>query len=146
MGYEHGARSEHAEQNARESQSCWRDENEIVMEKTNFAEQSDMQTQIKAINGMLYVARVQDVEPYIKQNDALRNSVSDYKNKWSRKDRPLRFVADIPNIVAEQWLKEGVNVFSSDPDMVNKVRKKLDEYKRLKTHPGRLGVRRSQRF
>lgn len=117
------------------------------MEKTNFAE-SDVKTKILARNGLLYVERVQDVEPYIKANAARRNAVSDYRNKWSRKDRPLRLVADIPNVIAEKWLKEGVNVFSADPDMVNKVRRKLDEpeYRHLKTHPGKIGVRRSQRF
>lgn len=118
------------------------------MEKTNFAAVSDMRTEIKARNGLLYVNRIQDVEPYLNQNTAQRNAVGDYKNKWSRKDRPLRMVADIPNVIVEKWLKEGVNVFSNDPDMVNKVRRKLDEpeYRYLKTHPGRIGVRRSQRF
>lgn len=118
------------------------------MEKTNFAEQSDVKTKIKAVNGMVYVERVQDVEPYLKANAAQRNSVGDYKNKWSRKDRPLRMIADIPNVIVERWMKEGLNIFSNDPDMTNKIRKKLDEpeYRYLKTHPGRVGVRRSQRF
>jgi hypothetical protein len=136
-------------QDSREPRQRRLDEGEgLIVQKTNFAEQSDIRTRMQAKNGLLYVERIQDVEPYLKQNAALRNSVADYKNKWSRRDRPMRLVADIPNVIAEKWLKEGINVFSSDPDMVNKVRKKLDEpeYRHLKTHPGRIGVRRSQRF
>lgn len=117
------------------------------MEKTKFAE-SDVTTKMLAKNGMLHVQRTQDVEPYLNKNQALRNSVGDYKNRWSRRDRPMRMVADIPNVIVEKWMQEGVNVFSNDPGMVNKVRRKLDEpeYRHLKTHPGRIGVRRSQRF
>jgi hypothetical protein len=39
----------------------------------------------------------------------------------------LHHIADIPNAVIEQWLKEGIDIFSSDPDMEKAVMKKLHD-------------------
>jgi hypothetical protein len=40
-------------------------------------------------------------------------------------------------------MKEGINVLSNDPDMMKKVRRKLDDYtnQKLRTMPGKMGVR-----
>jgi hypothetical protein len=109
-----------------------------------FNDEGDISTTIKGEGGKIVVVRSQDVEMYLKQNERERNSHSDWRPYASgRRDRSLRKVAEIPNIVAEQWLKEGVNIFSNDPDMKRKFRQKLDDYtnKKLRTMPGRLGTR-----
>ncbi len=102
---------------------------------------NDIKTASQARNGIVTVKRTQDVEPYLNANQAEYNSHGDYRPYAGKGN--LRKVADVPNIVIEQWLKEGVNVFSSDPDMQKKVRRKLDDYtnRKLRTIPGRLGVR-----
>jgi hypothetical protein len=104
---------------------------------------SEVKTTIKAKNGVVVVHRMQDVEPYLKANEAEFNEAPTWRPYAKSKGRNLRKVADIPNIVVEQWMKEGVNIFSNDPDMQKKVRKKLDDYtnRRLRTYPGRLGSR-----
>lgn len=114
------------------------------MGKILLDDEGDVTTRMEGRDGKLIVVRSQDVAGYLKANERERNSHSDWRPYASgRKDRPLRWVADIPNIVAEQWLKDGVNIFSNDPDMQRKVRLKLDDYtnKKLRTMPGKLGVR-----
>lgn len=107
---------------------------------------TDIQTAIKCRNGVMTVRRTQDVEPYLEANHAELNSHSDWRPYATTKRNPsnLRKIAEVPNIVVEQWLKEGVNIFSKDPDMQRKVRIKLDDYtnKKLRTMPGRVGVRK----
>jgi hypothetical protein len=105
-------------------------------------DEDDMTTKLESNNGRLLVVRSQDVAPYLKENAELRNSASSWR-PYSSGRGTMRKVAEIPNIVAEQWLKEGVNVFSNDPDMVKKVRRKLDDYtnQKLRTMPGRMGDR-----
>lgn len=105
---------------------------------------TDISTAIKAKDGKLYIKRTQDVEGYLEQNQREYNSHSDWRPYGSgKKDKPLRKVAEIPNIVIEQWLREGVNIFDPDPAMQKKWRRKLDDYtnKKLRTMPGKLGTR-----
>lgn len=100
-----------------------------------------LSTEIKAKNGELIVKRSQDVEPILNLNRAERNEVTSWRPFGSgRRDVPMRKVAEIPLIVAEQWLKEGINIFSGDPDMQKKIRQKLNspEYAYLRTFPGKL--------
>jgi hypothetical protein len=107
-------------------------------------DEGDVTTKMEAKNGQLIVVRSQDVAPYLRQNELERNQHSDWRPYASgRKDRVLRKVAEIPNIVVEQWMKEGVNIFSNDPGMQKKIRLKLDDYtnKKLRTMPGKMGVR-----
>lgn len=105
-------------------------------------DEGDIKTTMEARNGKLLVVRSQDVAGYLKQNHEERAAASTWRPYTSGK-RQLRKVADIPNIVVEQWLKEGVNIFSKDPGMQRKVRMKLDDYtnSKLRTMPGRLGTR-----
>lgn len=101
--------------------------------------ETDLQTVIKAQGGQLVVKRTQDVTPYLDDNVRAYNSHSDYRPMRGN----IRRIAEIPNIVAEQWLKEGVNIFSNDPAQIRALRRKLDDYtnRKLRTAPGRLGVR-----
>jgi hypothetical protein len=104
----------------------------------------DVTTKLEARNGKLLVVRSQDVAPYLKANAEERNSHSDWRPYASRKGSgTLRKVAEIPNIIVEQWLKEGIDVFSQDPAMQRRVRWKLDsnEFLKLRTMPGKMGVR-----
>lgn len=107
-------------------------------------DEGDISTKIEGKNGKIVVVRSQDVAPYLRRNQQEMNSHSDWRPYASgRKDRVMRKVAEIPNIVAEQWLKEGVNIFSKDPEMMKRVRLKLDDYtnKKLRTMPGKMGTR-----
>lgn len=106
----------------------------------------DMRTKITCRNGELVVQRTQDTTPYLEENKRLLNAAPTWRPyARTRQNRsPLRKLAEIPNIVAEQWMREGVNIFSGDPEMQKKVRQKLDDYtnRDLRTFPGRMGVRR----
>lgn len=104
--------------------------------------ESDIKTAIKCRNGELVVHRSQDVEPYLDANKREMHCAPTWRPYANRK---LTAVADIPNIIAEQWFKEGLNVFHMhDPEVAKKVRAKLDsnEYAHLRTFPGKLGMRR----
>jgi hypothetical protein len=99
---------------------------------------TDIKTAIKARNGQLHVKRVQDVEPILDYN---KRAQADAVGGWRRNSRrPRRQIAEIPNIVVEQWLKEGFNVFQVSE---KELRKKLDtpEWSYLKTIPGKVGQR-----
>lgn len=102
---------------------------------------SEIKTEIKSHNGELTVYREQDVEPILNYNRAVINEAPTWR-PWSsgRKDVPRRKVAEIPNVVVEQWMKEGINIFSPDPDMQKKFRQKLNDpnYRYLRTYPGRV--------
>ncbi len=102
---------------------------------------SDVKTAIKCRNGELIVKRTQDTTPYLEANARELNSHGDWR-PYSGKGN-LRKVAEIPNIVVEQWLKEGINIFSPDPAQQRAFRRKLDDYtnKKLRTMPGKVGVR-----
>lgn len=94
----------------------------------------DIKTHTKREQGMLVVNRIQDVEPYLEANKRRANDFS-----RDRKSN-LRLVAEIPNIVIEQWLKRGVNVY--DRNDAKKVQQLLNsnEYKWLRTSPGKCKV------
>ncbi len=101
---------------------------------------TDVRTQIKASDGRLYVTRTQDIESYL---DANKAEISDAPSWRPYANKNMRKVASIPMIVAEAWLKEGINVFDPSPDMQRKVAQKLNsnEYRHLRTYPGRVGYR-----
>jgi hypothetical protein len=106
----------------------------------------DMKTKITCKNGELVVHRSQDCTPYLEENKRAFNEAPSWRPYAQTRQRrsPLRKLAEIPNIVAEQWMREGVNIFSPDPAMQKRIREKLDsnEYQHLRTFPGRMGVRR----
>jgi hypothetical protein len=85
------------------------------------------------------------VEPVLEANKAELSEASSWRPYASvgGKDMAMRKVASIPMIVAEQWLKDGVNVFSREPEQLRKVAQKLNsnEYAYLRTAPGRVGYK-----
>ena len=81
----------------------------------------------------LVIERVQDVAPYLDSNKRAYNDASEfgrYKGDFVK-------VAEIPNCVIEQWMKEGINIY--DENCKDAVRKKLlsPEYRYLRTTPGK---------
>ena len=82
----------------------------------------------------LTLNRVQDVEPILKFNKMLQN------DKSLTRGKDLRRVAKIPMVVIEQWMKEGINLFSNDPEMKKKVKARLNDpnYQFLRTDLSRL--------
>lgn len=100
--------------------------------------ETDIKTAIKARNGELKIYREQDVEPVLDHNKAMQAAAA---GGWRRNaGRTRRKIAEIPNIVAEMWLKQGFNVFRASEA---ELRKKLDEpdWRYLRTVPGRIGKR-----
>jgi len=81
----------------------------------------------------LIIKRTQDVEPYLERNKRAFNDAPEI----GRYKRDFVKVAEIPNIIIEQWMKEGINIY--DPNCAEAVRKKLlsPEYKYLRTTPGK---------
>jgi hypothetical protein len=103
---------------------------------------TDIRTALEGRQGQLVVKRTQDTTPYLEANQRELNSHGDWR-PYSGKGT-LRKIAEIPNIVAEKWLREeGLNILSGDPGMMRKLRRKLDdiENKKLRTMPGRVGQR-----
>lgn len=104
--------------------------------------ETDISTAIRCKNGELVVTRTQDTTPYVEAN---KREISEAPSWRPYAGRKLTCVADIPNIVAEQWMREGINIFHMhDPEVAKKVRAKLNsnEYAHLRTFPGQLGARR----
>lgn len=94
----------------------------------------DVKESWKLEQGKLVVCRTQDVEPYLEANKRARDNF-----KVQRGSR-LRKVAEVPNVVAEQWMRMGVNIF--DRNDAKKVQALLNsnEYAYLRTSPGKCKV------
>lgn len=77
----------------------------------------------------LIINRVQDIEPILKFNKILQG------DKSLTRSKEFRRVAKIPMVVIEQWLKEGIDIFSQDPEMKKKVKRRLNDssYSYLRT-------------
>lgn len=75
----------------------------------------------------LIVESIQDVEPILNRNRELQ------KDKSLTRGKEMWHVASIPNIVIEQWMKEGINLFRKED--WSKVKAKLNDpnYKYLRT-------------
>ena len=58
----------------------------------------------------LHVERVQDVEPVLERIKRQKAEGFDGYNE----DRSMRAIAEIPVTIAEQWAKEGVDIFNPD--------------------------------
>lgn len=100
--------------------------------------QTSVRTAIQCRNGELVVKRTQDTDPIIDHNKARQ---ADGVGGWKRNFKATRrYVAEIPNIVIEQWLREGFNIFQVSE---RELRAKLDhpDWAYLKTIPGRVGQR-----
>lgn len=78
----------------------------------------------------LVIKRIQDCQPFLDRNHYLR----EHAGEWRGDDNDFWHVASIPNMVVEEWLKLGVNVFREDH--WPKVKALLNgPYKYLKTAP-----------
>ncbi len=88
-----------------------------VERKLHYEEQGDR----------LIIESIQDVEPILNRNLELQKDTSLTRGK------DMRYVASIPNIVVEQWMKEGINIFKKED--WKKVKAKLNDpnYKYLRT-------------
>lgn len=98
----------------------------------------------KVQQGKVVVYREQDIQPILDANARAMAQANSWRPYASgRKDVPIRYVGEIPLIVVEVWLKEGINALSNDPDQVRAVNKKLNsaEFKYLRTFPGKIGKR-----
>ena len=96
---------------------------------------SEVTTEVKRENGRIVVVRSQDTSAYLERNKRERAAFQKPRNE------NLRLVADIPMIVVEQWMKQGVNIF--DPNDNKKVQALLNsnEYQYLRTSPGKIAVK-----
>lgn len=85
-------------------------------------------------DGTFTVSATQDVEAILERNKELQNHSDGYTPS-----RDLRYVAEIPLVVAEEWMKKyGVDVL--DPNHKAAVRRLLNsnEYRYLRTAAGQL--------
>lgn len=96
---------------------------------------SDVRETWKYEQGKIVVCRSQDISVYA---EAARRVRSNFQRKLNS---PLRRVAEIPFIVAEQWMKEGVNLF--DRNCAKEVTRRLNssEWSDLRTSPGKCVVK-----
>lgn len=112
----------------------------LVLRETEYDEFSGITTKywINPETAAITVERIADVESLLDQNKRMFNENKNFsfmnKDEWGYK------IADIPLIIVEKWLKEGVDVFSSDPDMTKKVMRKLQDpdWRYLRTIPGKF--------
>ena len=83
----------------------------------------------------LTVNRVQDVEPILEENKALQSLNNGYNQS-----RSMKRIASIPNVVAEQWMREdGINWMSLPKHEKRRyLQRKLNsnEYRYLRTSEG----------
>ena len=83
----------------------------------------------------LIIAATQDVEDILKHTSELR-SMGNAANR--SKDRSFYHLAEVPLIVVEQWMKEGINIFKREHWPL--VKKKLNDFDnaRLRVWEGRI--------
>lgn len=80
----------------------------------------------------LIVKRLQDCQPYLDRAHNIREH-----GNWRGENNDFWHAASIPNLIIEEWMQKGINVFK-EADWP-KVRALLNgEYKYLKTMPRRL--------
>lgn len=82
------------------------------------------------------VERVQDCTPILDANHRKRCESDGFSES-----RDMRELADIPNVIIEQWLKEGIDIFN--PEHAKAVRAKLNgDYKYLRSShdSGHIGI------
>lgn len=85
----------------------------------------------------LVIKRTQDVEPFIEASKKAMAQETSWRPFAAPGDKMYR-VASIPNIIVEQWLKEGFDIF--DPSNEKALMKRLNspEWKHLRMYPGKL--------
>lgn len=87
--------------------------------------------------GTSVIKTYQDVAPYLNRNKRLYNATPE-----TPQGEEWREVADIPNAIAHEWMKEfeakGIRFWS--PEGMREIKKKLNDpdWKLLRTHNSRL--------
>jgi len=110
----------------------------MLLEKNT---ETGREVHVEEKDGLLIVRKTVPKEvigKYLEQNKAEQNAIPQKQYKSALRKKNMWKVASIPNIVVEQWRKEGIDLFK-DEDWP-KVRAKLNdpEYKWLRTSPGRV--------
>lgn len=78
------------------------------------------------------------VRGHLDQNKASYNSVSHKGFRGLLRKKNMWKAASIPNSVVEMWLKEGIDVFNDDHWPKVKAKLNSEEFKYLRTSPGKL--------
>ena len=84
-------------------------------------------------DGVFHLERVQDVEPFLDDNIRRQNDGDGYSPS-----RDFWHVGHIPNIVIEQWMKEGLNIYNDAHWPA--IRRRLNDldWRKLRTSLGRI--------
>ena len=90
---------------------------------------------------ILVTHRIQDVEPVLEENKRILRNAEEGNGGYTQ-DRSMQYVAQIPTILLEKWLREE-HIKYWEPEGWAKVIEKLDDtdYKFLRTGPGHIGKR-----
>lgn len=80
----------------------------------------------------------EEIKKYLEHNKAEQNAIPQKEYKSLLRKKNIWKAASIPNVVVEQWRKEGIDIFKEED--WPKVRAKLNdpEYKWLRTSPGKV--------
>jgi hypothetical protein len=78
----------------------------------------------------------QDCEPILRNNKRLFNLGDGYgpTREWKR-------AANVPNLIIEQWMRQGINAYRHEDQPKILAMLDLPEYRYLRTAPGRLSRR-----
>lgn len=84
-------------------------------------------------DGVVTEKRTQDVQPVLDANGRFANDHDGYSPS-----RDLKYVASIPLVVIEQWLKLGIDI--NNPDHAGKIAAMLNDgnWSKLRTGGGRI--------
>ena len=82
----------------------------------------------------LHISHSQDVSGVLEANKKAREQAE------GRRMGEMQRVASIPNVIAIQWMQEGINVMAPNKDNLKRMKKKLNspEFAYLRTGGGRL--------
>lgn len=82
----------------------------------------------------LHISHSQDVSGVLEANKKAREQAE------GRRMGEMQRVASIPNVIAIQWMQEGINVMAPNKDDLKRMKKKLNspEFAYLRTGGGRL--------
>ena len=86
------------------------------------------------VDDRFVIKSTQDVEPILRSNIDEQND----SNNGFTPSRDMRKIAEIPLVVVEQWLKDGVNIFDKNHEKEVKRRLRSSEWRHLKTCSGNI--------
>lgn len=103
----------------------------------DYDEFTGMTTEYHSDSGKLHIVRLQDVEPFLVQNERELNAKSSKARVGIASGVGVK-VASIPPALVEKWLKEeGFNLFTaSEAEIARRLND--PDYKKLRTAHGRV--------